>query len=218
MARAGAEPSGELRIVAPTNFGLTMIGPAISEFLLAYRDISVDLSLNDQLIDPIDGGYDIAIRVIVSQLPDTSSLRAARLTTSRRILCAAPEYLSRRGLPKRPEDLADHECLSYSYFDDPRLWRLEGADGAHVVRVSGRIVTSAGQVLRTAAARGLGIASGPTVFFREELDSGAVVRVLPDGELPQATIYALYPVSRRPPPKVAAFNAFMQKFLAGRFR
>ena len=106
VARAGAEPSGELRIVAPTNFGLTMIGPAISEFLLAYRDISVDLSLNDQLIDPIDGGYDIAIRVIVGQPPDSTSLRAVRLSTSRRILCASPDYLARRGTPRQPEDLA----------------------------------------------------------------------------------------------------------------
>jgi DNA-binding transcriptional LysR family regulator len=85
------------------------------------------------------------------------------------------------------------------------------------VRVSGPIVTSAIQVLRLAAARGLGIASGPILFFRDDIDAGRVVRVLPTWELPVASIYAFYPVGRRPSPKVAAFNAFMQRFFDGRF-
>ena len=216
-ARASAEVSGELRIVAPTNFGLTWLGPAITDFLIAYSDVRIDLSLNDRPIDPIDGGYDLAIRVVTSSLPDSASLRATKLTTSRRILCASPDYLARRGSPQRPEDLATHDCLSYSYMDDPRLWRLKGLGKEHVVRVSGRVVTSAGQVLRTAAARGLGIASGPTNFFREDIEAGRVQRVLPDYEMPQATIYSFYPLSRRPSPKLMAFNAFMQRFFAGRF-
>lgn len=218
MAETDAEPHGELRMVAPTNFGLDWLGPAITEFLLAYRHVKIDLSLNDRAIDPIDGGYDLAIRVINSTLPASASLAAAKLTTSRRILCASPDYLARAGTPRNPQDLSTHECLSYSYVDDPHLWRLKGRGKEHDVRVSGRIVTSAGQVLRTAAARGLGIACGPTIFFREEIDSGRVVQILPDYELPEATIYSFYPASRRANPKVMAFNAFMQKFFAGRFR
>ncbi len=216
-ARAGTEPQGELRVVAPTNFGLAHLGAAITEFLIAHRELKIDLSLNDRAIDPIDGGYDLAIRVINSSLPDSASLAATKLTTSRRILCASPDYLAQRGIPGHPRDLSKHECLSYSYVDDPRNWRLRADGKEHVVGVTGRIVTSAGQVLRTAAAAGLGIAYGPTIFFREELAAGRVVPVLPDYELPQASIYAIYPVSRHPSPKVRAFNAFMQKFFAGKF-
>lgn len=218
VAKAGVELHGELRVVAPTNFGLAWLGPAITEFLIAFPDIRIDLSLNDRAIDPIESGHDLAIRVIGSNLPDFASLAATKLTTSSRILCASADYLARRGVPRHPRDLATHDCLSYSYVDDPRAWRLKGRGREHVVAVSGRIVTSAGQVLRTAATRGLGIAYGPTIFFREEIEAGRVVQVLPDYELPQAAIYAIYPVSRHPSPKVAAFNRFMQAFFAEKFQ
>ena len=216
-AQASGEPHGELRVVAPTNFALTYLGDAITEFLLAYRDLKIDLSLNDRAVDPIDGGYDLAIRVINSALPDSASLTATRLTTSSRILCASPAYLKQHGTPRHPQELSKHQCLSYSYVDDPRSWRLKEKKGKeHVVSVSGRIITSAGQVLSTAAAAGLGIAYGPTVFFQDDLARGKVVQVLPDYDLPQVSIYAIYPVSRHRSPKVTAFTGFMQTFFAGK--
>ncbi|MDF2116447.1 LysR family transcriptional regulator [Roseiarcaceae bacterium H3SJ34-1] len=219
-AQISGEPHGELRVVAPTNFALTYLGDAITEFLLAYHDLKIDLSLNDRAVDPIDGGYDLAIRVINSALPDSASLAATRLTTSSRILCASPAYLLEHGTPRQPQELSKHQCLSYSYVDDPRSWRLKGKGQEkgkeHVVSVSGRIITSAGQVLSTAAAAGLGIAYGPTVFFQDAIARGKVVQVLPDYDLPQVSIYAIYPVSRHRSPKVTAFTGFMQKFFAGK--
>src|SRR6202035_3368324 len=106
--------------------------------------------------DPIEAGYDIAISVGMPR-GTSSSLIARKLNTSRRILCAAPDYLSRRGTPRQPQDLADHDCLCYSYLDKPDEWHLIGADGERVVKVKGPIVTSHRQVLTTAAVRGLGI-------------------------------------------------------------
>jgi DNA-binding transcriptional LysR family regulator len=207
------EPRGELRVIAPTNFGLAEIGTAITDLVIAYPKLRINLALNDRVTDPIEAGFDIAISVGMPR-GTSSSLVARKLNTSRRILCAAPDYLARCGMPQRPEDLAQHACLAYSYLDEPDEWHLTGADGERVVKVSGPIVTSHRQVLRTAAVRGLGIAYGPIIFFREDLDAGRVVRVLPQYRLPEATIYAIYPASRQLTAKVQAFNDFMARHFA----
>jgi DNA-binding transcriptional LysR family regulator len=207
------EPRGELRVIAPTNFGLTEIGTAITDLVIAYPRLRINLTLNDHVTDPIEGGYDIAISVGRPR-GTSSSLIARKLNSSRRILCASPAYLSRRGTPRQPEDLSAHDCLSYSYLDEPDEWHLIGADGERVVKVSGPIVTSHRQVLRTAAVRGVGIAYGPTIFFREDLDAKRVVRVLPQFQLPEVAIYAVYPASRQLTAKVVAFNDFMARYFA----
>jgi DNA-binding transcriptional LysR family regulator len=207
------EPRGELRVIAPTNFGLAEIGTAITDFLIAYPRLRINLALNDRLTDPIEGGYDVAISVDMPRGASTS-LVVRKLNTSRRVLCAAPDYLARRGAPQTPEDLAAHACLSYSYVALPEEWRLTGTDGERVVKVSGPIVTSHRHVLRTAAARGLGIAYGPVDFFRDDLEARRLVPVLPDYALPEATIYAVFPASRRLSAKVEVFNDFMARAFA----
>jgi DNA-binding transcriptional LysR family regulator len=207
------EPRGELRVIAPTNFGLAEIGTAITDLLVAYPRLHINLTFNDRVTDPIEGGFDVAISVGRPR-GTSSSLIVRKLNTSRRILCASPDYLSRRGLPKRPEDLSSHDCLSYSYLDEPDEWHLIGRSGERVVKVSGPIVTSHRQVLRTAAVRGLGIAYGPIIFFHEDMVAGRVVRVLPQFELPEATIYAVYPAGRQLSAKVKAFNDFMARYFA----
>jgi DNA-binding transcriptional LysR family regulator len=207
------EPRGELRVIAPTNFGLAEIGTAITDLVIAYPRLRINLTLNDRVADPIQEGFDIAISVGRPR-GTSSSLIARKLNTSRRILCAAPDYLARRGTPQQPEDLAQHDCLAYSYLDEPDEWHLIGADGERVVKVTGPIVTSHRQVLRTAALRGLGIAYGPIVFFREDLDTGRLARVLPQFQLPEVAIYAVYPASRQLSAKVRAFNDFISHYFA----
>ncbi len=144
----------------------------------------------------------------------STSLVVRKLNTSRRVLCAAPEYLERRGMPRTPEDLAAHDCLSYGYVAVPDEWHLTGADGERVVKVSGPIITSHRHVMRAAVIRGLGIAYGPVDFFRDELEAGNLLPVLPDYKLPEATIYAVYPVSRQLSAKLKAFNDFMARYFA----
>lgn len=207
------EPRGELRIMAPTNFGLADIGSAITDLVLAYPSLRINLTLNDNVTDPIAEGYDIAISVGRPR-GASSSLIARKLNSSRRILCAAPDYLARRGTPKKPEDLAQHACLTYSYLEPSDEWHLIGHDGERVVKISGPIVTSHREVLKTAAVRGLGIAYGPVVFFRDELKAGRVVEVLPKFKLPDATIYAVYPSGQQRSAKVLAFNDFMSRYFA----
>ncbi len=207
------EPRGELRVIAPTNFGLAELGTAIADLIGAYPRLHINLTFNDRVTDPIEGGYDVAIGVGRPH-GTSSSLVVRKLNTSRRILCASPDYLSRRGVPKRPEDLGSHDCLSYSYLEAPEEWHLIGRDGDRVVKVSGPIVTSHRQVLRTAAVRGLGIAYGPVIFFHEDMMAGRVVQVLPQYRLPEATIYAVYAAGRQLSAKVKAFNDFMARYFA----
>lgn len=211
------EPRGELRVIAPTNFGLTEIGTAITDFLVAYPQLRINLTLNDRLTDPIEGGYDVAISVGMPR-GTSSSLVARKLYTSQRVLCAAPDYLARRGKPHRPEDLTQHDCLSYSYLDVPDEWHFIGTDGERVVKVSGPIVTSHRPVLRTAAVRGLGIAYGPADFFHDEIESGRLIPVLKNYQLPKAAIYAVYPVSKQLSAKVKVFNDFITRYFAENYR
>jgi DNA-binding transcriptional LysR family regulator len=207
------EPRGELRVIAPTNFGLTELGAAITDLVVAYPKLRVNLTVNDHVTDPLEGGYDIAIKV---DLPrgTSSSLIARKLNTTRRLVCAAPSYLRERGTPQTPEDLAHHDCLSYSYIAEPDEWHFLGADGERVVKVSGPIVTSHRQLLNTAAVRGLGIAYGPVAFFRDDLAAGRLAQVLADYPLPEATIYAVYPAGQKLSAKVKVFNDFMARSFA----
>lgn len=211
------EPRGELRVIAPTNFGLTEIGTAITDFLFAFPRLRINLTLNDRLTDPIEGGYDVAISVGMPR-GASSSLIVRKLYSSQRVLCAAPDYLARRGKPRRPEDLTQHDCLSYSYLEVPDEWHFIGADGERVVKVSGPIVTSHRPVLRTAAVRGLGIAYGPADFFRDDIETGRLVAVLPNYQLPEATIYAVFPTGKQLSAKVKAFNDFITRYFAENYR
>jgi DNA-binding transcriptional LysR family regulator len=209
-------PQGMLRIVAPVNFGLSDLGEAVVEFLRAYPLIQLDLSLNDQTVDPMEGGYDIAIRLRMSEPQVPKTLDIARISQSTRILCASPAYLDQHGEPGDPDALTEHQCLSYSYVDDPGTWRLLRGGREYVVPVTSRITTSAGRVIAAAAEQGLGIAYGPEAFFREPLARGTIRRVLTDYELPRASIYSLSARSRYVPAKIDAFNTFMERFFVGR--
>lgn len=209
-------PQGNLRVVAPVNFGLRDLGEAVVAFLREFPSIQLDLSLNDQTVDPMEGGYDIAIRVRMSEPQIPKTLDIARLSQSTRMLCASPDYLARHGEPDSPEALAAHQCLSYSYVDDPGTWRLSRDGKEHAVAVSSRITTSAGHVIAAAAEQGLGIAYGPVAFFRSHLADGTVRQVLADYELPRASIFSLSARSRYVPAKIGAFNTFMERFFVGR--
>ena len=125
----------------------------------------------------------------------SSNLVARKLNTSRRILCAAPDYLHERGKPETPDDLAAHDCLSYSYLSAPNEWHLAGADGEHMVKVKGPIVTSHRHVLRSAAL--LGIAYGPVDFFRDDIAAPASCRSCPTMNCRRRRFTRVYPATRR---------------------
>jgi DNA-binding transcriptional LysR family regulator len=209
------EPHGDLRVVAPPNFGIPDLGSIVADFLQAYPRVRVTLSFNDRLVDLLESNFDIAIRI---GRPKDSGLAARRINTSRRILCATAEYLARRGTPQRPADLERHDGLAYSYLDEPVPWQLSGPDGSHVVSIAARLTTSHGQALRSATLRGLGIAYGPAVFYQDDLAAGRLQLVLPAYTCPEVDIYSVSATRRHMSAKVRAFNEFMTRRFAARAR
>ncbi|MEX0922171.1 MAG: LysR family transcriptional regulator [Rhodovibrionaceae bacterium] len=205
-------PRGELRINAPMSFGQSHIAPALPDFLARYPELTVDLVLNDRLVDLVEEGFDVGVRI--GPLDD-SSLVARRLAPARRVLCAAPAYLARAGTPARPEDLRSHDCIAYSYQLSGRQWRFRHPElGERRVKVSGRLKGNNGDALVAAAAGGLGVVLSPTFIVTEELRSGALRVLLPDWQVyPRIDVNAVFPASRNLSLKVRVFV----DFLAARF-
>jgi DNA-binding transcriptional LysR family regulator len=204
VGRALAEPQGRLRVSMPSSFGRQHVSPVISKFLRRYPGVAVDLRLTDQVVDLVDAGIDVAIRV--GALKD-SSLVARRLAVNRRVLCAAPAYLAAHGTPHHPTDLVWHECIILS---EQRDWRFVTPAGPLDVRVSGRLVTDNGEVIRDALLAGFGIALKSTWDVAPHLRSGELVSVL--GSYPLAddvAIWAVYPSRAFMPPKTLAFIDFV---------
>lgn len=201
-----SEPRGTLKVSAPMSFGVAHLGPAVSDFLSEYRELSISLTLNDRFTDLIEEGFDIAIRIAQSA---DSSLIARRLSGVRCVMTATPEYLERKGVPTKPQDLSGHQCLSYSYLASGLEWPIFGPNGATSVKVSGPLKANNGEVLLQAARQNLGVAFLPNFLVREDIQAGVLVPVLEQYRLPELSVYAVSPPNRFPARKVQAFIAFL---------
>ncbi|WP_321902657.1 LysR family transcriptional regulator [Paraburkholderia tropica] len=204
VGRAHAAPQGRLRVSMPSSFGRQHVSPVIAAFLRRYPGVSVDLRLTDQIVDLVDAGIDVAIRI--GALKD-STLVARRLAVNRRVICASPAYLAERGTPHHPSDLARHECV---ILGDQRDWAFVTPAGPLTVRVDGRFVTDNGETIRDALLAGFGIALKSTWDVAPHLRSGALVSVLDSYPLADTTaIWAVYPSRAFMPPKTRAFVEFL---------
>lgn len=202
-------PAGKLRITAPVTFGTEALMPALSEYLVRYPEVSVDVALCDRVVDLVEEGFEAAIRI--GQLPD-SALIAKSLSPYRLMICASPDYLARKGTPSKPEDLTQHECLSFSPAAITN-WRLQDEDGIYRVPVSGRLQVNHGQALRVAALHGLGIVLQPAILLQADVKAGFLVQLFPDYELPTRALSVVYLQDRYRTPKLRSFVDFMvEKF------
>jgi DNA-binding transcriptional LysR family regulator len=200
-------PRGRLRINAPVSFGLLHLAPAITDFLQRFPDVSVEMLVNDRVVDLLEGEFDVGVRI--GRLRD-SSLIARKIAPIRLVVCAAPDYLARRGAPKTPDDLTKHDCLEYTYFESRGEWRLLDPNGKEiVVPVSGRYLANNADVLRITAIAGGGVILCPTFIVGEDLRSGRLVRLLPDYPPPEQALHALYPPGRHLSAKVRSFVDFL---------
>ena len=212
VAAERVEPRGVLRLNVPVSFGERQVAPLLAEFAAAHPLVSVELGLNDRLVDLAEEGWDLAIRI--GTLGD-SSLIARRVAPCRTVVCAAPSYLKARGVPRNVASLAQHNCLGYT------LSRIAGVDrwtfGAKddvVVRVSGNLRANNGDALRAAAIAGQGIIYQPAFVVADGLRSGELVALTFDQPTVQfGGIYAVYLPDRNPAAKVRAFI----DFIAARF-
>ncbi len=195
-------PRGTLFVSAPVSFGTLHILPGLPDFLRRYPELRVEVTLNDRIVDLIEEGFDIGVRI--GKLED-SALISRRLAPSRRVLIAAPDYLARHGLPGGLEDLAHHQCLIYAYQVEGALWRLTGPDDRREVKVAGRLRVNNGEALLAAAIGGAGIAFLPTFICGDALRDGRLSRVLPDWADDEAAVNVICPPGRNLLPKVRVF-------------
>lgn len=208
-AGRSGQAQGTLKISAPTSFGRQHIAPHLGRFLAANPGLVIDITLADDFVDIVGGGYDLAVRI--GELTD-SSLVARRLAPVRRVLCAAPAYLAVHGVPETVADLARHVCLPAHNHDS---WKLEGPDGPLVVRPEGPLVTNSSEVIREAVIAGAGIALRSTWDIGAELLAGRLVQVLPQLEGPPGlAVSAVYPSRQFLPMKVRLFIDFLAELMA----
>lgn len=202
------EARGTLRVNAPMSFGTMHLAPAIADFLVQYPELHVELILSDRFIDPVEEGFDITLRIAAS--PQTTSLIAHRLAAAHRVLCAAPSYLAQYGTPTHPDQLKSHSCLHYGHLATDNHWKIIGSDGEYSIQVTGIICSNNGEVLKDAAIKGLGITLLPTFLAGPALQQGDLCVVLPDYQIPEISIYVLYPINRHLSAKIQLFAEFLK--------
>jgi DNA-binding transcriptional LysR family regulator len=209
-------PRGTLRLSTPVAFGRLHITPALSEFLKRFPELGVDLTATDKVVDLVETGIDVAIRMGNLQ---NSSLVARKLASNRYVVCGSPDYLDRRQAPQRPEDLAHHNCLIYRFAAAPAVWTFKGAHGLEHVEVSGNLQADSFGALKSAASLGVGLALLPIWSAMPCLRSGQLQTVLRDYPVfprhaeTEGAIYAVYPHRKQLSPKVRAFVDFIVEYI-----
>lgn len=195
VAAGGMKPSGHLRITAPAGFGRRHVAPLVASFHAQHPRLRISLNLSDRVVDVAAEGYDCAVRV--GDLPD-SALISIRLADNRRQVVAAPAYLQRRGAPRHPRDLAQHDCLMLSSeASQTRGWAFSEGGQVRYLRPAGLLDCSDGQVLHDWCLAGLGLAWRSTWEVEHEIAAGRLVPVLQDFAAPPNGIYALLPQASR---------------------
>lgn len=203
-------PRGLLRVAVPMLLGQMQIAPLATPFLARFPEMRLELVFMDRAADLIEEGLDVAIRV--DDLPD-STLVARRLAPHRRVLCGAPAYFERNGVPQTPEELVRHNCLTYGPHHPSREWFFNTATGRRAVEVHGTLLANNAEGLRQAALGGLGMALLPTFLVGGDLSAGLLRPVLSEYVSADTAIYAVYPQHRHQSPKVRAFVDFMSERL-----
>lgn len=207
-ARGERGVRGALRLGCSVAFAQVQIVPRLKRFLDDHTELSIELVMADAFIDPVEQGVDVVIRI--GELAD-SSLTARRIGTARRAVTASPDYLARKGAPKVPGDLVDHDCILYTRLATGAEWPFIGPAGAGSVRVSGRVRADNSAALRGAMIGGLGVGMAPLWLVGEDIRAGRLVRLLEGFEPAALPIHAVSPPRRFTPPKVTAFVAHLAK-------
>jgi DNA-binding transcriptional LysR family regulator len=210
-SRSGAA-RGRLRVNAPVTFGILHLAPLWAAFHDRHPQVRVDVTLSDRVVDLVDEGYDLAIRI--ATLP-SSTLISKRLATTRIVLCASPQYLKSRGVPSHPSDLADHDVIAYSYWAAGDQWPFDGPDGPVTVTIQPWMHTNNGDTCRAVALAHHGVILQPSFLVAEDLAAGRLVELLPEYRSIELGIYAIYPTRKHVALKVRALIDFLaQQFSA----
>ncbi|MFC3024609.1 LysR substrate-binding domain-containing protein [Vibrio zhugei] len=208
VAELQGEPSGHLRMSVPMSFGVRHIAPYIAEFVQRYPNVHIDIQFDDQFVDIVAQGLDMAIRI---GNMESSTLVAKRLTRCRTVLCASHDYLQQHGKPQHPAQLRDHNCLQYSYFRGGQSWMFVRGNEQESVIPNGNIHVNNSEAIRRMLLSGLGIAQLPTFIAGDYIRANTLTTVMPDYQLPEAAVYAVYPERKYLPQKVRLFIDYLSE-------
>lgn len=204
---AGADEAvGLLRLNVPVSFGLLHLAALWPAFLQQHPKVTLEVTLADRIVDLVDEGYDLAVRI--ARLP-ASSLVSRRIGSTRLVLCASPEYLRRHGMPAHPDDIARHTVFSYTLLASGDTWSFDGPEGPVSVKVAPVMRSNSGDTCCAAALAHQGIVLQPSFMVGTHLRSGALVEVLPTYRSLELGIYAVYPSRRHLQPRVRALIDFL---------
>lgn len=206
------EPKGDLRISCPTSFGLSQMPCIIADFLDRYPLVNLDVDLNNRKVDMITEGYDILVRG-AHQLDD-SSLISRKVYSSHAVTIASPEYLEKYGTPTHPEELVNHQTISYSCVKQPNVWHFVDPDNrAFHVQVKSRLLTNNSELELDLCLAGKGITRMPKFNLNGELESGKLVQLFTDYDKFKIDIYLIYPSRKHLSSKVRCFIDFVSAAL-----
>lgn len=206
VSARGGEPRGLVKVSAPVSFGTRHLAPLWGEFRALHPLVRLDVTLADRVVDLVEEGYDLAIRI--TALAD-STLVSRRLATTRMVLCASPRYLKAHGTPAHPADLAAHAVVAYSYWSTGDEWRFEGPAGPVSVRTRPCMHTNSGDTCRAMALADQGVILQPDFMVGEDLRAGTLRELLPQFRSLELGIHAVYPTRKHLPPKVRALVDFL---------
>ena len=200
-------PRGRLRLNTDVTLA-RVVAPVVSEYVLSYPEVSVELIMTDQINDLVEGNFDLAIH---AGSAFDSSLIQRVLGKAQRVVCASPIYLALRGTPRIPEDLTGHNCLTVSNSSRTNPWRFTSGAGDHKIEVAGNLRSNSIEAIRAAALKGQGICLLPLLSVAEDLKTGRLLRLLPDYAAVEAAIQALYLGGRHLSARVRTFLDFVAK-------
>jgi len=208
------ELRGVLRVSAPLTFAQQHVVPLLPAFLAEHPALEVAIAAEDRFVDPIEEGVDLVIR---TGRPGDSRLVQRKLAADRRVVCGAPDYFARHGVPRAPAELASHACMRHALHAAAGRWVFEGPGGRVAVPVRGRFQVNHTGMIRDAALAGLGVALLPLFAVADDLRAGRLKAVLEAWRVPpEVGIYALFPGGRHLPPAVRAFVDHLAKRLPAR--
>jgi DNA-binding transcriptional LysR family regulator len=201
-------PTGLIRINAPLTFGILHLAPLWGKFTALYPQVRLEVTLADRVVDLVEEGYDVAVRV--ASLP-SSTLISRKLASTSLVVCASPKYLKGKAKPQHPYDLKDHSVISYSYLATGDEWVFQGPDGEVRVKTHPKIHTNNGDTCRSAALAHQGVILQPTFIVGHDIQKGDLVELLPQFKSVELGIYAVYPSRKLVSPRIRALVDFLVK-------
>jgi DNA-binding transcriptional LysR family regulator len=201
-AGINSQPRGELAITAPVLFGQMIVTPLIVEYLARYPATSVSAMFVDRLVNLVEEGLDVGVRI--GELAD-SSMRALTVGSVRRVLCAAPDYLARRGIPESPEQLADHSLISSNAAHSLQNWRFITAGGEQLLRISPRLTVTTNDAAREAAVGGFGITRLLSYQIAPLVAEGKLKIILADCETTPLPVHIVHREGLNAPARIRSF-------------